>query len=136
MQLIRVLRLLGVGVLLSALVALGGRSTWSAENLQLRRCGKVTNVGIRVGTTLSDLSDQPAIVCSVDFVPSAANGYVELWDSPDDTVTHGQAVTVGDVGSATAQNGAFAYYGELGRLTQFGLEVRVVNGTAWVAWDD
>ena len=130
-------RLIG-GFLLSALVALGGSPAWSAENLQLRRCSKqaVVSDASGGGETLSDLSDSPAIVCSVDFIPTSNGGYVVLKDSPDDTVSHAQAVTVGEVGASTALNSNHAYYGELGRLTQFGLEVQVSNGTAIISWDN
>ena len=132
-----VIRAIGLGILLSALVALGGMPSWSAENLQLRRCTKVTTITHTTGpVALSDLSDVPSIICSVDFTSNGVNGFVQIFDSPTDSTSHGQAVTVAEIGAAASNNSASAYYGELGRLTQFGLEVQVLRGTAVVSWDD
>lgn len=132
----RVRRLIAVGSLLSVLVALGGRPARSAENLQLRRCTKVTAISNLSGAeAMSDLSDTPSLICSIDFVPTSANGFVRVFDSPDDTYTHAQAVTVGEASGATAINSAHAYYGELGRLTQFGLDVEVYRGVAIISWE-
>lgn len=109
-----------------------------APDQGLKRCTQVTLVSDANGgdETLSDLSDTPSIVCSVDFVATSANGFFRLVDSPDDTITHAQARTVGEGGAATAGNPAAVYYGELGRLTHFGLEAEVVGGYAVVHWDN
>ena len=131
---------LGRGIaLLSACLALGGaRPSWAAVDMGLRRCTQLTVVSDADGgsETLSDLSDSPSIICSVDFTPTSNAGFVRLVDSPTDDITHGQAVTVGEASAATAANSAHAYYGELGRLTQFGLEAEVYRGVAIIHWDN
>lgn len=109
-----------------------------APDVGLKRCTQVTVVSDADGgsETLTDLSDTRAVVCSVDFVPTRANGLVRLVDSPDDTITHGQARTVAEASSDAANKSAHAYYGELGRLTHFGLEAEVSGGYAVIHWDD
>ena len=135
----RALRGRSLVALLSSVTLLGGASPLlAAENLALKRCGKISVVADTDGgpETYTDLSDSPSIICSVDFMPSATNGFVRLVDSPDDTITHAHAVTVAEVGGTTVGLSNAAYYGEYGRLTQYGLEAEVRGGTAIISWDD
>src|SRR3972149_3203131 len=68
------------------------------------RCNQVTTVTDASGgaETLSDLSDRPARICSVDFTANGANGWAAVFDSPDDTTTHAQAVVKSEPGAATS----------------------------------
>ena len=125
-------------LLLSALVALGGSRCFAAENSQLRRCGKIATVTDSDGgpETLTQLSAVPAVICSIDWVSTSSNGFVRLIDSPDATITNVQAVTVGEASAATALNADHAFYGQLGRLTQFGIIAEVFQGVAVISYDD
>ena len=100
------------------------------------RCNQVTTVTDASGgaETLSDLSDVPARICSVDFLANGANGWAAVFDSPDDLPTHAQAVVKSEPGAATAGNGDSRYYGDEGRPTNHGLDVEVVNGTLIIQW--
>ena len=101
------------------------------------RCNQVSVVSDTSTTgsdALSDLSDLPARICSVEFIANAANGWAAVFDSPSDSETHAQAVVKSEPGAATALNSDWRYYGEEGRPTQFGLDVRVVNGVAIISW--
>lgn len=100
------------------------------------RCNQVTTVTDASGgaTTTSDLSDVAARICSVDFTSNGSNGWAAVFDSPDDTLTHAQAVVKSEPGAATAGDGDARYYGEEGRPTNYGLDVEVNNGTVIIQW--
>ena len=104
--------------------------------VQAGRCNQVTTVQDVDGgsETFSDLSDRPALICSVEFTAFAANGYATVFDSPDDTLSHAQAVVKSEPGAATAGNSASLWYGDDGRQTRHGLDVQVVRGTAIIQW--
>lgn len=97
-------------------------------------CNQVNVVTDTAGGTLSDLSDQAARICAVEFLANAANGWAAVWDTPDDTPTHGQAQPKAHLGAAAAYNSDQREYGESGRLTRFGLDVEVVRGTLIIQW--
>ena len=86
------------------------------------------------GGTLTDLSDRPGTICSVEFIANAANGWAAVWDTPDDTVTHDLAVPKSEPGAAVAFDSDARDYGPDGRPTRFGIDVEVVNGTLIVQW--
>ena len=100
------------------------------------RCNQVTTVSDPSGGALtrSDLSDRLARICAVDFTANGANGIAVVFDSPDDTETNGQAVVKAEPGAATSGNSQAMWFGEEGRLTNFGLDVLVINGTAVIQW--
>ena len=78
--------------------------------------------------TVVSLSDRPARLCGVAFLATAANGYCQVFDSPDATDSHGQARIVAEPGAATAGNSASVGFGDNGYPTRFGLAVFSVNG--------
>ena len=100
------------------------------------RCNQVTTVTDASGgaETLSDLSDSSARICSVDFLANGSNGWAAVFDSPDDTPTHAQAVVKSEPGAATSGNSDSRYYGDDGRPTNYGLDVEVINGTVIIQW--
>lgn len=99
-------------------------------------CTLVSVISSAAGTggTLSDLSDRPARVCAVEFLANGANGFAQVFDSPDDTPGHAQATVVSEPGTAVAGEGDSRWYGEQGRPTYRGLDVLVQNGVAVVSW--
>lgn len=74
------------------------------------------------------LSSTPARLCGVHMVSTAANGYCQVYDSPDGTVVHGQTRTVAEPSAATARDSASETFGDLGQPTRFGLAVSVSTG--------
>ena len=118
-----------------ALLAAGGLLAFPPV-VQAGRCNQVTTVQDVDGgsETFSDLSDRPALICSVEFTAFAANGYATVFDSPDDTLTHAQAVVKSEPGAATAGDSVSRWYGEDGRPTNFGLDVQVYRGTLVIQW--
>ena len=87
--------------------------------------------------TTEEITPDAARVCSVDFIASGANGWAEVFDSPDTTdPTHGQAKRVAEPGVATAGESASAFFGDLGRPVYHGLGVRVYRGRVTVHYSD
>ena len=79
------------------------------------QCNQVDTITDTVGGTLTDLSDRPGTICSVDFVANAADGWAAVWDTPDDTTTHDQAIVKSEKGAAVAFDGDSSEYGPDGR---------------------
>ena len=100
------------------------------------RCNQVSTITDASGgsETTSDLSDSAAVICSVEFFANGADGWAAIWDTPDDTTTHAQALVKAEPGAATAGNSESRWYGAEGRPTRFGLDVEVVNGTVIIEW--
>ena len=100
------------------------------------RCNQVSTVqDIDNGAeTLSDLSDSAALICSVEFTASGANGYATVFDSPDDTLSHAQAVIKSEPGAATSGDSVDRNFGSDGRPTRHGLDVQVHRGTLVIQW--
>lgn len=73
----------------------------------------------------ASLSTEPAILGSFEITGSGASGNVTIWDSPDGTSTHAQAVVVAEAG-VTADRSSFSS-GTINRVTNFGLFVESNN---------
>ena len=118
-------------------VAMAGGLRALPPVVQASRCDQVTVVSdtSTTGTDgYSNLSSVGGRICSVEFIANATNGWAEVFDSPDGTETHAQAVVKSEPGSATALNSADRNYGDDGRPTRFGIAARVVNGVAIIQW--
>ena len=107
--------------------------TWAFAGTRCTQNTVVTST-VNTGGTRSDLSDRPSRVCSVEFIANGANGFAQVFDSPDDTESHGQSENVSEPGAAAAGNYASAWYGEEGKPTTHGLDALVYNGTAIIQW--
>ena len=93
-------------------------------------CRKFSRIAPNTRTTLSSV---PARVCSVEFVGGPGVGTV--FDSPDGTMQHGQAVPVAE-GSTAVAGESFAT-GKIDRFTNFGLAVETsLNTTVMISWDE
>ena len=86
---------------------------------------------------VTSITANPARVCSASFIASGANGWAEVFDSPDTTDdTHAQAKRVAEPGAAVAGDSANEYFGETGRPAYFGLAARVYRGRLIVNYAD
>ena len=111
-------------------------STAQAGNPGLRQTG-CTNTTEVTSITGTAISTRPAVVCGASVISTSANAWCEVYDSPDNTVSHGQVRVVAEPGAATAFNVGTVHYGDKGVLTQFALGAVVTpNARCLVQWDD
>lgn len=98
------------------------------------RCPIISELSGGVGGARLDLSDTPVRVCSVEFIATAANGFAQVIDSPNDLETHAQARNTSEPGAAAAGDWVSGWFGEEGRRTRFGLDLLVNDGRVIVTW--
>ena len=95
-------------------------------------CSDTTEV-TTYGASGTALATVPAMVCGVSFIATAANGFCQVVDSPDGTITHGQARVIAEPAAATAGNASAVNF-EGGYRTRFGLAVASDDGRCIVHW--
>ena len=82
-----------------------------AQNPGLNRCKKTIEVTSETSTSVSSV---PTIVCSVQFIPTAANAWGVVFDSPSATsqqsAPHGQLRVVAEPGSPNAFDSKAAFF--------------------------
>lgn len=118
-------------VLVAVLLLSLPRGGWAADG-----CTRISEVISVAGGTRTDLSDRPVRICSVEFIATASNGWAQLYDSPDDTPTHGQAYNLAEPGAATSGNSVFGWFGESGKTSRYGLDVETQGGRVIIHWAD
>lgn len=75
--------------------------------------------------TNSRLTSSRSVLGSFEVIGVGGAGNVTIWDSPDGTPTHAQAVVIAE-GGVTAEKGSFAS-GTINRMAQYGIYVET-NG--------
>lgn len=95
-------------------------------------CREVTEI-TSTGNTLT-LSSSKTTFCGVQFIATAANGHVRVYDSPDCSEDHAQARTLAEPSAATSGNSDSAWFGNPGYNTRFGLCASVDHGRAYIFW--
>lgn len=99
------------------------------------RCNQVTTVTASSGTqTTSDLLDGKGRVCHTEFIPNKAAGFAVVFDSPDDTLTHGQAQVKTEPGSATIGVPVSSDFSDEGMPYNHGIDALVYSGTLIIQW--
>ncbi len=126
------------GWLVGIMLGLLATPAWAGPDVGLHRCVNMSFISDTSTTadTFTSLSSTPAIVCSVDFRANQNTAWFELFDAASGVETDTNVRVVSESGEATSGNGKSLFFGDNGRLTVWGLQARVKDGTLVVHWSN
>ena len=124
------------GLVLLGLMNLAGPALADTRGTGCHKVIEITSCSGTSCTTGTNISSEPSKICSVQFIATSSNGFAQVFDSPDDTPTHGQAANKAEPGRATSGESVSHFFGDQGLVTDYSLGALVSGGRLIVQYDD